>query len=47
VRDESQRLRLDNRHYGYRRITVLLKRTGWLVNHKRLQPPDRHHPSWD
>ncbi len=30
---------LDNRHYGYRRITVLLKRTGWLVNHKRVQPP--------
>ncbi len=37
VRDEIQRLSLDNRHYGYRRITVLLKRTGWMVNHKRVQ----------
>jgi hypothetical protein len=37
VRDEIQRLSLDNRHYGYRRITVLLKRTGWVVNHKRVQ----------
>ena len=23
--------------YGYRRITVLLRREGWLVNHKRVQ----------
>lgn len=37
MRDEIQRLSLDNRHYGYRRITVLLKRTGWMVNHKRVQ----------
>jgi transposase InsO family protein len=37
VRDEIQRLSLDNRHYGYRRITVLLKRAGWMVNHKRVQ----------
>jgi transposase InsO family protein len=37
VRDEIQRLSLDNRHYGYRRITVLLRRTGWMVNHKRVQ----------
>jgi putative transposase len=37
VRDEIQRLSLDHHHYGYRRITVLLKRSGWLVNHKRVQ----------
>src|SRR5690606_40698113 len=23
--------------YGYRRLTALLKRTGWTVNHKRVQ----------
>lgn len=23
--------------YGYRRLTALLKRTGWSVNHKRIQ----------
>ncbi len=23
--------------YGYRRLTALLKRTGWTVNHKRIQ----------
>jgi putative transposase len=37
VRDEIQRLSLEYHHYGYRRITVLLKRSGWLVNHKRVQ----------
>ena len=37
VRDEIQRLSLEHHHYGYRRITVLLKRSGWLVNHKRVQ----------
>jgi putative transposase len=37
VRDEIQRLSLEHHHYGYRRITVLLKRTGWMVNHKRVQ----------
>ena len=31
-----QRLALEHRHYGYRRITALLKREGWLVNHKRV-----------
>ena len=35
-RDEIQRLSLANRHYGVRRITVLLKRAGWAVNHKRV-----------
>lgn len=37
LRDEIQRLALANRHYGYRRITVLLKRSGWPVNHKRVE----------
>jgi putative transposase len=37
LRDEIQRLALANRHYGYRRITVLLKRSGWAVNHKRVE----------
>jgi transposase InsO family protein len=23
--------------YGYRRLTALLKRAGWVVNHKRIQ----------
>jgi len=37
LRDEIQRLSLANRHYGIRRITVLLKRSGWAVNHKRVE----------
>jgi putative transposase len=36
LRDAIQRLALAHRHYGYRRITVLLKRQGWAVNHKRV-----------
>ena len=24
-------------HYGYRRLTVLLRNEGWLVNHKRVE----------
>jgi putative transposase len=37
LRDEIQRLSLAERFYGYRRLTVLLKRAGWEVNHKRVQ----------
>jgi putative transposase len=37
LRDEMQRLSLAHRHYGARRITVLLKRAGWAVNHKRIE----------
>ena len=37
LRDEIQRLSLANRHQGYRPVTVLLKRAGWNVNHKRVQ----------
>jgi len=27
----------DYGRYGYRRITVLLRREGWMVNHKRVE----------
>lgn len=36
LRDAIQRLALAHRHYGYRRITALLRRDGWAVNHKRV-----------
>ena len=38
LRDAIQRLALDRRHkhYGYRRLTALLRRQGWSVNHKRV-----------
>src|SRR5262249_10959440 len=38
LRDAVQQLRLDRRHKhdGYRRITALLQREGWCVNHKRV-----------
>jgi putative transposase len=36
LRDEVQRLALAQRHYGYRRIAVLLRRAGWRVNRKRV-----------
>lgn len=36
VRDRVQGLALRYRHYGYRPITTLLKREGWIVNHKRV-----------
>ena len=36
LRDALQRLALKDRHSGYRRITRLLKREGWVVNHKRV-----------
>ena len=36
LRDAIQRLALKDRHCGYRRIGVLLKREGWMVNHKRV-----------
>ena len=35
IRDRLQQLALKNRHQGYRYITKLLKREGWLINHKR------------
>jgi transposase InsO family protein len=36
LRDRIQRLALDHRHYGYRRLTAALRREGWCVNHKRV-----------
>lgn len=36
VRDAMQCLALANRHYGYRRIGVLLRQQGFVVNHKRV-----------
>jgi transposase InsO family protein len=37
LRDRLQELALAQRHYGYRRLTALLRREGRLVNHKRVQ----------
>ncbi|HTO10939.1 MAG TPA: IS3 family transposase [Candidatus Binatia bacterium] len=36
LRDVLQRLAVGHRHYGYRRLTALLRRAGWAVNHKRV-----------
>ena len=36
LRDAIQRLAVKDRHCGYRRIGRLLKREGWIVNHKRI-----------
>jgi putative transposase len=36
ARDAIQRIALENRHYGYRRIAEQLLRDGLLVNHKRV-----------
>jgi len=37
LRSEIQRLSLAQRFYGYRRITALLRQSGWAVNRKRVQ----------
>jgi putative transposase len=36
LRDAIQRHAVRDRHCGYRRILRLLKREGWMVNHKRV-----------
>jgi putative transposase len=36
LRDVLQRLAIGHRHYGYRRLTALLRREGWAVNQKRV-----------
>jgi putative transposase len=36
LRDDVQRLALAERYYGYRRLTKVLQRMGWRVNHKRV-----------
>ena len=36
LRQRLKELALERRRFGYRRLHILLKREGWLVNHKRL-----------
>jgi transposase InsO family protein len=36
LRDVLQRLAVAHRHYGYRRLTELVRREGWAVNRKRV-----------
>jgi putative transposase len=36
LRDVLQRLAVAHRHYGYRRLTALVRRQGWAANHKRV-----------
>ena len=36
LRDVLQQVALAHRHYGYRRLTALLRRTGWVINRKRV-----------
>jgi transposase InsO family protein len=36
LRDAIQKLAVDRRHYGYRRIAAQLGREGWVANHKRV-----------
>jgi len=36
LRDRIQLLRVEHRYYGHRRIAVLLQRSGWPVNKKRV-----------
>jgi len=36
LRDVLQRLAVGHRHYGYRRLTALVRREGWAANHKRV-----------
>ena len=36
LRDVLQQLAVGHPHYGYRRLTALVRRAGWPVNHKRV-----------
>jgi transposase InsO family protein len=36
LRDHIQRIAVEHRHYGYRRVTAELRRQGRAVNHKRV-----------
>ena len=36
LRDALQRIALENRFYGYRRVAAELRQQGWVVNHKRV-----------
>ena len=37
MRDRIQRIALASRRYGYRRVTVELRRQGFVVNHKKVR----------
>jgi putative transposase len=37
LRDEVQRIALENPCYGWRRVTHQLRKHGWTVNHKRVR----------
>jgi len=36
LRDRLRELAMERRRFGYRRLHVLLRREGWIVNHKRV-----------
>ncbi len=36
LRERLRDLAQERRRFGYRRLTVLLRREGWAVNHKRV-----------
>lgn len=36
LRDAIQRIAIENRFYGYRRVAAELSKQGWVVNHKRV-----------
>ena len=36
IRDAIQRVAIESRQYGYRRVTAALRAQGWDVNHKRI-----------
>jgi len=36
LRSRLQQLSIENRHHGYRRLSALVRREGWVVNHKRV-----------
>jgi putative transposase len=36
LRDAIHKIALENRFYGYRRVTAALKQQDWVVNHKRV-----------
>ena len=36
LRDAIQKIALENRFYGYRRVTAALRHQDWAVNHKRV-----------
>lgn len=36
LRSQIQRICLEHRRYGYRRVGVALRQAGWVVNHKRV-----------